>query len=242
MKVDSLKTFLESFLYLFGYPTCHICSKEIIYTDKPLIKGLCIDCYLKVKSKYENFNRCLICSSPLQNGVCNKFHHKNIEKIYSIFPLYPEIYQKYLDAKYRKDSVLKNTFCKLFEFYFNKEIENEFWKPIDLITYVPISLYKKIIRKYNPSYLFAKIVSRKLSKPLKSLFVESGFKYFHIERGKKDILFSERFKIINKSKIKNKSILIVDDIYTTGKTVSFLSDLLIFEGASKIFVLTLFNH
>ena len=47
------------------------------------------------------------------------------------------------------------------------------------------------------------------------------------------------YKIINKEKIKNKNIILFDDIYTTGNTVNEISKILKENEAKKILVLTL---
>ena len=47
------------------------------------------------------------------------------------------------------------------------------------------------------------------------------------------------YKIEEKDKIKNKNIIIFDDIYTTGNTVNELAKILKENGAKNILVLTI---
>ena len=47
------------------------------------------------------------------------------------------------------------------------------------------------------------------------------------------------YKVINKEKIKNKKILILDDIFTTGSTVNECSRILKEAGAKEIGILTI---
>ena len=47
------------------------------------------------------------------------------------------------------------------------------------------------------------------------------------------------FKVVNKSAVKGKKILLVDDIYTTGATASEISSTLKKAGANEVNVITL---
>ena len=47
------------------------------------------------------------------------------------------------------------------------------------------------------------------------------------------------YKILNQDKIKNKNIILFDDIYTTGNTVNEISKILKQNGANKILAFTL---
>lgn len=50
------------------------------------------------------------------------------------------------------------------------------------------------------------------------------------------------FEIKNNIEVKNKNILLLDDIFTTGSTVNEISKLLKLEGANKIYVMTLLTR
>lgn len=237
-----LKQQLNNLVYLIGNPTCYFCSSEIENSGQSRINSICDNCFNKIQILINSFERCPICSSFIKDGKCHNFHHINIENVFSLIPLRPQIYDLYLKAKYRKDKQLMILFSKIFDYFFPSEIIEKYSNQVDAICFVPISFYKKIIRGYNPSLILSKILSHKLNKPIIKIFAEKGLKYYHLERNISQSSFSSRFIIKTNPNLKNKNILLVDDIYTTGKTASFLADLLISIRASKVYVCTLFNH
>lgn len=239
---------LQSFVYLLGEPLCLICQNKIDFDNFSSIEGICKSCFNEIKSFFESYKRCPICSAVLKGSLCDKFHHKNIENIFSLIPLNDQLYNLYLNAKYRKNKRLMNLFSDIFDFFLPQTIIDQYSNFIDYIVFVPISINKKLIRSYNPSKIFAKILAKKIKKPIVTVFSEKGFQYFHIQRKENINYFTQRFIFnnkllsIKKIDITNKNILLVDDIYTTGKTASFLADLLILNKASKIYLCTFFNH
>jgi len=275
--------FLEPILQLFGENQCLICKNENKYAyfnninnytsakniqaDQILSKNqyfrlrICSKCIVDIENMIHNFNRCKVCSYPLNKEErCSKFHHSSFVSNYSLLPLQENLYNLYLEAKYKKNSIALNFFITLVKTYFafnTKDIKDEvnlkhndyfnysIKDKIDIVTFVPISLQKKYVRNYNPSQKFAQIISKQLNKPLIKCFKETGFSYRHIDRDKSSATeFANRFSLLQKSKkiIENKKILLVDDIYTTGKTVAYLSDLLNLNGSNNIYIFTLFRN
>lgn len=49
-----------------------------------------------------------------------------------------------------------------------------------------------------------------------------------------DIEFKDTLIIKNIDKIKDKDILLIDDVYTTGKTIGYIENLLKVNGAGKV--------
>lgn len=112
----------------------------------------------------------------------------------------------------------------------------------DMIIGVPISKKKLGIRGYNQSDILAKelallfnirwqpnlVIRKKETPPLKSL-----------RRSERKKALSGVFTITDKSVVKDKIILIVDDIYTTGSTIDEIAKLLKENGAQKVYFLAL---
>ena len=96
-------------------------------------------------------------------------------------------------------------------------------KTYDTIIPVPISTKIKMQRGYNQSFLIAKKIAKSLNLEIinNCLYKDKNI----IEQSKLNKEDRQKniqgvYKLINKEKLKNKKILLIDDIYTTGSTVN----------------------
>ena len=112
---------------------------------------------------------------------------------------------------------------------------------IDLVTFVPMNVTKKWKRGYNQSQLFAKEFSKKHKIRLLKTLIEN--KNSGIQR---EMSYSERFlnvigryKIYKKSRIKDKNILLIDDIFTSGATINECARILKKNGSKSVFIITI---
>ncbi len=112
---------------------------------------------------------------------------------------------------------------------------------VDIITAVPLHWTRRWRRSYNQSELFAREIARRWHKPYKNLLIRS-------ERGSHQALLkrSERlkkaqklYKIRHNSDVSGRKILLVDDILTTGATLSANAALLLQAGALEVRVLVI---
>lgn len=91
----------------------------------------------------------------------------------------------------------------------------------DMITYVP--MYPKDQRKrgYNQSELLCKVLSEELDIPVADVLkkVKHTKKQHTLTYSKRKKNLSGAFNLIDRSLVKNKSILLVDDIVTSGVTL-----------------------
>lgn len=111
---------------------------------------------------------------------------------------------------------------------------------IDIVTNVPIHNSEKFSKMYNHSELLAndiaKILAKKYSnkiliktrKTLKQHETNSN------EQRKLNLL--EAFEIKNKQGVKNKNILLIDDVLTTGNTANECSKALKRAGAKNVYI------
>lgn len=112
---------------------------------------------------------------------------------------------------------------------------------IDYLVPVPLHNLKKAERGYNQSYFIAKGISQILKTKInhkilkRKRYTNTQTELTLMER-KNNI--KDAFEVKNKKLIRNKIILLVDDVITTGATISECARTLINQGASKVFALS----
>lgn len=108
---------------------------------------------------------------------------------------------------------------------------------------VPIPLYpgREMERGYNQSLLLAKVVAEQLQKPLWSeVLVRKKFLTPQTQLGRKERLknLTGAFEYSQSKQVKGSSILLVDDIVTTGATLLSCANALQKAGAREIYGVT----
>ena len=205
-------------LELIYPPVCGICGK----INK---KHLCVKCANRIK-KYEIYR-------------IEKVNNKYFDYQIKVLKYENEIRSKIIDYKFNEKAYLYKTFGKI---TLNNEKIYSFLKKYDIMLCVPMYISKKMQRGYNQSELIAKEIAR-----------TTGLKYINrnlvkIKNTKKQSTLTKNqreenvknaFVVKNVDKIKNKKIILFDDIYTTGSTVNECSKVLKKAGAKEIVVLTL---
>lgn len=112
---------------------------------------------------------------------------------------------------------------------------------VDLITFVPMTERAEKRRGYNQSRLLAEELSRRSGVPLYAGVVkrkETGAQKT-LGRAEREKNLERCFHVNDRKGVKGKNILIIDDILTTGATVSELADTLKRAQAGRLFALTL---
>lgn len=172
---------------------------------------------------------CAICGKLYQKTICPRCYKtlKKEIKIYKIkeknFSLYfisfyeEKIKQLILQFKFKEKAYLNEFFTELIikDSNLKKTIEE-----YDFIVPVPMYQLNKKVRGYNQTELITKKLEEKIN--IRSLNCLKK-----IKQNKKQSLLSEKERKINvinvykltDNNIKNKKILLFDDIYTTGSTV-----------------------
>ena len=124
----------------------------------------------------------------------------------------------------------------------NKKVCN-FLKNYDIIIPVPIHYNRKVTRGYNQSALLAKEIAKKITKIeyannvlLKKINNKPQSTKNKKERNNNVLGV---YFVKNESKIWNKKVLLVDDIYTTGSTVNECARMLKIKGAKEVAVFTI---
>lgn len=114
---------------------------------------------------------------------------------------------------------------------------------IDLITCVPIHYFRLLTRGYNQSAFLARMLAKKNNMKFdahllkKTRYTKSQHK---IDNRAERMQNLNNVFILQKNKnIEKKTILLVDDVMTTGTTVNECAKVLVKNGAKKVYVATI---
>lgn len=218
---------------------------------------ICVSCQNKLNS-----NEQYICSSCFRSIkktpkylIENEFQRKFAEeKIISDFlPLF--IFEKEKALQQLIHELKYNGNFKI-GIYLGESIGKEFgkkikaWEP-DLIIPVPLYHLKKAERGYNQSYYIAKGISNICKVEVStSLLKRSRYTISQTElnfeerkenvKGAFELIISQRLMRLwfRRNYIESKRIILVDDVITTGATISECGKVLLSNGASKIYALS----
>lgn len=202
------------------YPnTCGFC-------DKICSESICPKCKIEAK-KYM---------------ICNIHNYSDISftRHMYIFKYDGIIREKIVQYKFNDKPYIYESFVNLI---LKNEKTCNFLKSYDIIIPVPISKKRKQKRGYNQSELIAK----KISKSIERLTLVTNVLTKKIDIVPQSSLsktnrinnVKDAYDIKNAEIIKNKKIIIIDDVFTTGSTVEECSRILKNAGAKIVDVLTI---
>jgi len=229
------KKALNTVINLFFPHLCFICEKKV--SDHGV---LCNECTKKIS--FLNPPLCLGCSKKIKQSsqFCPKCQKKNLyyNKLICCTEYKEPIKMLTHLLKYKNHDYLADFLSSLIIDYL-KRIGFE-GTGFDFITSVPSHSIRLREREYNQSHLLAKRLSTFLKIPLKSdiIFCKKNLK------SQSRLKESERHKnvknnFIARASAKNKNIILIDDITTTGSTIAECAKALKNEGAKNITVITL---
>jgi ComF family protein len=203
-------SFATDFLNIFFPKVCAACGKNLI-TEENVI---CFDCLYHIPKT--NF------STENENIVERLFWGRvKIEHAASYFYFTKQsAFQKLIHKlKYKNSPEIGVELGRLFGQSLRK---SEFYDTIDLIVPVPLHLKRKKWRGYNQSECIAEGLSETMNIPIdestlyRDTETETQTKKSRIARWEN---VDNIFKLHNPAKFKNKHILLVDDVVTTGATL-----------------------
>ncbi len=195
----------DKIVYPFGEQICPLCRHKIRYIREPR----CKQCGKGLLSEEKEY--CFDCTTithAYQSGLA----------LYEYASVKSSIYR----FKYQGR-------CEYADFYgtdIARKLGNEIkkWNP-DMLVPVPIHNSKRKVRGYNQAELIADVLGKELSIPVNKKCIQRCKKTTPQkeldDKGRRNNL-KKAFKICQND-VKLKSIIIIDDIYTTGSTIDAIA-------------------
>lgn len=111
---------------------------------------------------------------------------------------------------------------------------------ISCVTFVPMHRDQKRIRSYDHAELLAKELARCLKKPCGALLYKVRHNQAQHELSREDRIHNVAgvYDLVSSKRLVRCTILLVDDICTTGRTLSECSKVLLRGGASQVLCVT----
>ncbi|MEG1719376.1 MAG: ComF family protein [Clostridia bacterium] len=211
---------------------CFLCGKIISFPDNAdLPTRACKSCLDNIR---------LTNYTPIINFSAIKKGKRYFSMAYAPFFYTLSIKQAILRFKFRNQKNLSAFFAKFMCVAF---MDNDFLKDIDYMIPVPISKDKMKRRGYNQSLELAKDIELDknieiLDKVLiKTKVNKTQSNMLNIKEKVSNV--SGVYKVVSNEKIKDKKILLIDDIVTTGATANECAKALIDAGAKEVLLLVI---
>ncbi|MBR5913061.1 MAG: ComF family protein [Selenomonadaceae bacterium] len=185
-----------------------------------------------------------ICAPCLEKILRKDFHPKpsaHIEKVMRITKYRGGVQKLLHKLKFDKSLSTLPALKKILESVSTDEIVTEFLKGIDLAVCVPLHAERLKERGYNQTELIFSDWLKSLNIPVENILLRTKKtkKLFDLSPTERKKVLQGAFETVEGADVAGKKILIVDDIYTTGATVTECAEALKKIGAAQVDVLAL---
>lgn len=221
--------------------TCILCDNPIRLSNT---YSLCKDCFEEIHFILDGCNKC---GKPIINHNlekeslldCSYCYNKNFYFDRAISCIeYNEVSKKLiLEYKYKNKTYL----CKYIARIMKEKFELE-KIVVDYILFVPLHKKREKQRGFNQSERIAKELSKLVNVPVLDCIkrVKNTRKLFDLTKRERQSELKNGFKVKeNINLVKNKNVIVIDDIFTTGSTVNEISKVLKLSSVNSICIFTL---
>lgn len=227
---------------LIFFPSfCELCSSFLEFPEERVV---CRSCWESIKSSHASY--CLCCGQFFEGSGEIHFCRNCLEKKppFSCHRSFSRYRGKLKDLillyKYRHFQILGKDLAR--HVYSTLAAKEEIWWGVEAVVPVPLHPKRKKKRGFNQ----AQIIARELAR-LRGIELVEGVlmktknvppqTFLQLKDREKNVLGA--FRVEKKEKIRDKVVLLVDDVYTTGSTIRACSSVLRDAGAKEVRALTI---
>lgn len=215
----------------FIYPLeCSLCEQPVEEHNAPL----CEKCFASLATVDQPF--CLFCHKFLGPTVACVSCDSGLPQVPTLsLGAFDDSYQKLIhQLKYRNARPLGKLFGQRMAECLG---QLEHFGPIDVVIPVPLHRRRKWKRGFNQSDLVAEGIAKALGKPLdkrtlrRLRHTQDHTRLSRVERQRN---VAGAFGVVNPDRIQGKTVLLVDDVTTTGATLGECARTLVNAGAKRV--------
>lgn len=223
---------------------CLWCQEEIsqsihwnnLFTlsKKDVLCSLCRERFVKIRGK-----RCVTCSRPqAEEGICydcerwQAYYHMGdpLTANYAVYEYNVSMQEVIAQWKYRGDyclhAIFRDSFRSEVQAFFTREKINPLLLPI------PLSDVRLKERGFNQASSLASLVGEPNEQIIERIHSEKQSKMGRLDRMRTTNPFKVTMEV-------RGDVLLIDDIYTTGRTLRHAATVLKAAGASRVYAFTL---
>ncbi len=212
---------------------CCLCGRSVVANE------ICDFCYEETNDLKRNYSSCQVCGRLLNQGnTCYgcKRGPVSFKYVFSVGPYDGMLKDRIYQFKYGGRRDLAKGFSKLMADNISSFCN---FREFGLIVPVPLYWKKQSERNYNQSYLLARELANRTKIPLGKaalIKVNDTPSQTSLNREKRRSNLVDAFRVGNIGVLAGKRVLLVDDIVTTGSTVSECTRVLLEAGVSEVWV------
>lgn len=210
------------------HDTCLLCYQTNTLQDSPICK-LCYDALPWIKKACCRCSASLSRSNVYQCFACRDWG-QGIDKVSALFDFKAPINKLVHQLKYQQDIYVAKLFANMMLSHFNSTIS------YDVIIPVPLTQQRLQQRGFNQSLEIAKTLAKESGMPLSYTTLSKSFDskcQSSLSKDQRKRNLTASHFTVNKPII-GKRVLLIDDVVTTGITVTCIAGVLKKHGASIV--------
>jgi len=215
------------------YPAfCHICKTKLD-PEEDFVCGKCLRRIEYIKPPF-----CIRCGRhlPFEKYFCWECADKRsrLRRVYAL-GVYDHVLKECIHTvKYHRKKYLLKLFKNRIIAFIRENMKID---EIDIITYVPMHRRKFEERSFNQSAEIASMIGRHFKIPVLELLEKTRVTepQHLLSKGERAINVYGTFSVCGKESLEGKSVLITDDIFTTGSTMNECAKMLRSKKAKAVY-------
>lgn len=230
------------------YPkTCLVCKTKLSKDMPSVDNAVCAECWKNIKRNLPPFCHCCgrrLKANNITRHICPSCIKRplHFDRAFSVCVYEGVVKELIHKFKYESKDYLGLTLSRLMT-----EFIKEYNLPMDFVdVIIPVPLHKIRLREreFNQAQILSNHIASEFNKRvLDSCLLRHRYTktQTELEENQRLLNVKDSFSVAKKGDIKDKNVLLVDDVLTTGATSSEAAFALKNAGANVVFVLTLAN-